>query len=240
MELRKFIATTIRDYLNEQHMLHEENKNQYYLIFKNQSKDTSTIYDVVKETDKYVFLTNGIHDFRVDKKTLSVKGIKNGKDGYSWDLPKAIALEKVQIKKSSKTFYQKNLDLINSNECIKERLSFPKYLLDEIGIDDVLTYLIIEDSRVISRDLYNKFKEEPPQRDDEDILDYIKRKSDNRYTWQQIEKKLIYNYSLWLTREIPKEVEFSDLSEALKFCEIFTMKFTHGYIIPLIESYSKK
>ena len=141
---------------------------------------------------------------------------------------------------TNRSIFQKNVDLINSDECVKERMSFPQYLLSEIGIDGILKYLILEDGRTISRDIQIKFKEEPSQRDDEDILDYIKRKSNNKYTWQQIEKKLIYNYSLWLTREISKDEEFSDKSEALKFCRIFTMKFTHGYIIPLIESYDKK
>jgi hydroxymethylpyrimidine pyrophosphatase-like HAD family hydrolase len=141
---------------------------------------------------------------------------------------------------TNKSIYQKNIDSINSERCVEERISFPQYLLTEIGIDGILKYLILEDGRTISRDTQIKFKEEPPQRDGEDILDYIRRKSNNIYTWQQIEKKLKYNYSFWLTREIPKDKEFSDLSEALKFSRIFTMKFTHGYIMPLIESYDNK
>jgi hypothetical protein len=238
MELRKFIVDTVRVCLNEKSDIN--NKNQYYLIFSNQSKDKSTIYDVIKETEKYLFLTKNGHDFRVNKKTLSVKGIKKGKDGYTWDLPKPIKLEKVQTNNETKSILQRNLDLINSKECIEERNSFPKYLLDEIGIDKILNYLIIEDGRTISRDNYIKFREGLPQGENEDIMDYIKRKSAGEFTWGQVKNKLIHNYSLWMIKEIPKDKEFNDINEALKFTKIFTMKFTYGYIIPLIESYGEK
>ena len=71
---------------------------KYRLLFANQSEDSKgNDYDLVKETTMYVFLQkpNEPHIYRVNKKTLSVKGIKNGKGGYQWDAPKARSLKKI-------------------------------------------------------------------------------------------------------------------------------------------------
>jgi hypothetical protein len=71
---------------------------EYRLIFGNQSIGNDVKYTLIRETVMYVFLKkehNPIHIFRVHKKSLNVKGIKQGKNGYKWNLPKAIILEKI-------------------------------------------------------------------------------------------------------------------------------------------------
>jgi len=70
---------------------------KYKLVFANQSEDSSATYNLIKETENYVFLENPKnksigHTFRVNKKTLTVKGIKEGKEGYMFDVPKAVNL----------------------------------------------------------------------------------------------------------------------------------------------------
>jgi len=69
----------------------------YMLLFANQSVDTKTRYTVVRETAMYIFLEEIAKEkqsfiFRVHKNTLNVKGIKTGKSGYKWDLPRALAM----------------------------------------------------------------------------------------------------------------------------------------------------
>ena len=73
--------------------------NQYKLIFANQSINTTKTYSCIRETKMYVFLsenntqTNFV--FRVHKNTLNVKGIKEGLNGYKFDVPTAISLIKM-------------------------------------------------------------------------------------------------------------------------------------------------
>lgn len=71
----------------------------YKLLFKNQSIDTTIRYESVKETKMYVFLREITNEpqyiFRVNKKTLNIKGIKEGKDGYRFDVPCALTLTKI-------------------------------------------------------------------------------------------------------------------------------------------------
>jgi hypothetical protein len=71
----------------------------YKLLFENQSIDTKIVYNVVRETKCYLFLEvltkTPCHIFRVHKKTLIVKGIKNGVNGYKWDVPTAVFLVKL-------------------------------------------------------------------------------------------------------------------------------------------------
>ena len=73
-------------------------KTKYCLLFSNQTENKSNYYFLVRETKMYVFLqkTNEPHIYRVHKKTLSVKGIKEGKEGYQWDAPKASILKKLK------------------------------------------------------------------------------------------------------------------------------------------------
>lgn len=71
----------------------------YKLLFANQSVDSKTRYELIRETKVYVFLREitkePVYILRVHKKTLNVKGIKEGKNGYKFDIPCAITLEKV-------------------------------------------------------------------------------------------------------------------------------------------------
>lgn len=71
---------------------------KYHLVFANQAKGKHTIYECIKETKRYLFLTqpDGIYTLRVSKSTYNVKGIKNGADGYRFDIPTAIFLEKIE------------------------------------------------------------------------------------------------------------------------------------------------
>jgi hypothetical protein len=71
---------------------------KYKLVFSNQSEASADIYNVEKENDNYVFLSKNRmpHILKVNKKSLMVKGIKDGKDGYQWDVPRAIKL--IEIK----------------------------------------------------------------------------------------------------------------------------------------------
>ncbi len=70
----------------------------YKLIFENQSTDIKARFTLERDTKMYLFLRqvgNPCHIFRVHKKTLNVKGIKEGKDGYRFDIPTAIWLDYV-------------------------------------------------------------------------------------------------------------------------------------------------
>ena len=71
----------------------------YKLLFANQSIDTTVIYKLVRETAMYVFLEQITKEpsfiFRVHKKTLNVKGIKEGENGYKFDVPRAILMKLV-------------------------------------------------------------------------------------------------------------------------------------------------
>ena len=70
---------------------------QYQLLFANQSADSKIRYESVRETKMYLFLKEITEEprfiFRVHKKTLSVKGIKEGKNGYCFDVPNAVSLQ---------------------------------------------------------------------------------------------------------------------------------------------------
>lgn len=74
-------------------------KQVYQLLFANQSVDSKVRYELVRETARYVFLREITKDprfiFRVNKKNLSVKGIKEGENGYQFDVPNAISLKKL-------------------------------------------------------------------------------------------------------------------------------------------------
>lgn len=74
-------------------------KAVYQLLFANQSIYSTVRYELVRETKMYVFLREitkePVYIFRVNKKTLSVKGIKEGKNGYKFDVADAIHLKKV-------------------------------------------------------------------------------------------------------------------------------------------------
>lgn len=72
-----------------------ETEKFYQLLFANQSIDSKVKYKLIRETKMYVFLidTRGsTFIFRVHKKTLNVKGIKYGENGYSFDVPSAVSL----------------------------------------------------------------------------------------------------------------------------------------------------
>lgn len=75
-------------------------KAVYQLLFANQSIYSKVRYELVRETKMYVFLREIAKEpspyiFRVHKKTLSVKGIKEGKNGYKFDVADARSLKKV-------------------------------------------------------------------------------------------------------------------------------------------------
>lgn len=71
--------------------------NTYRLLFANMSISTKKRYELVRETKSYVFLREitkePVFIFRVHRKTLNVKGIKPGDDGYRFDVPRAVSLE---------------------------------------------------------------------------------------------------------------------------------------------------
>jgi uncharacterized membrane protein YsdA (DUF1294 family) len=68
--------------------------DEYKLVFENQSIDSASQYIAIQETKFHVFLkqkhSSEKHVFRVNKKTLKVKGINNGPTPYQWDAPTAI------------------------------------------------------------------------------------------------------------------------------------------------------
>lgn len=72
---------------------------QYKLIFANQSIDTTKTYSCIRETKMYVWLKENTKEptfvFRVHKKTTKVKGIKEGLNGYKFEVPTAIILIKL-------------------------------------------------------------------------------------------------------------------------------------------------
>lgn len=72
----------------------------YRLLFANQSIDTAKKYSLVRETAMYVFLQEITKEpqfiFRVHKSTLNVKGIKEGKGGYQFDVPQAKSLDLIE------------------------------------------------------------------------------------------------------------------------------------------------
>lgn len=74
-------------------------KTIYQLLFANQSTCSNVEYELLRETKMYVFLRQITkeppHIFRVHKKTLSVKGIKEGKFGYRFNVANAKSLKKV-------------------------------------------------------------------------------------------------------------------------------------------------
>lgn len=75
----------------------KENYTEYKLVFQNQSDD-SAIYELVRETKRYVFLINikgTSFTLRVSKTTLKVRAFKTGKDGYSFEMPTATDLIKL-------------------------------------------------------------------------------------------------------------------------------------------------
>ena len=71
----------------------------YKLVFENQSIDSALEYEVARETLVYLFLRAKGGDpfttFRVHKRTLNVKAIKVGECGYSWAMPSAVRLAKI-------------------------------------------------------------------------------------------------------------------------------------------------
>lgn len=74
-------------------------KTSYQLLFANQSSDSAVKYEKVRETLMYIFLKEVTKEptflFRVNKRTLNVKGIREGKDGYMFEVPSAISLKKL-------------------------------------------------------------------------------------------------------------------------------------------------
>lgn len=73
--------------------------DKYNLVFQNQSEEQGRKCKVVRETAMYLFLVeekNPLFIERVHKKTLNVKMIKEGKDGYRFDSPKAMFLKKIK------------------------------------------------------------------------------------------------------------------------------------------------
>ena len=217
--------------------INEDIETKYKLVFQNQSVASAAIYKLVRETDKYVFLLNIKGDsftLRVSKKTLKVRAFA---DEYSFDMPTAIQLIKLDSAPINKSIKQKNVDKINETPELKEEFEeFTQYCLSEVGIDTIIDFLKVEDKMnfnlSISGDSIN-FSKEEPQSKEEDILAYIKRKTKNRYTWEQIEKRLKQYYFVKMMNEIPSDKEFQSMEEAGNFLKIYTQKFIYGYLIPM-------
>ena len=72
----------------------------YQLLFANQAIDSKVRYELIRETKMYVFLRPITKDpeyiFRVHKNSLSVKGIKQGKNGYKFDVADARSLKQCE------------------------------------------------------------------------------------------------------------------------------------------------
>ena len=70
--------------------------NTYKLLFANMSVGTKKRYELVRETKSYLFLREltkePVFIFRVHRKTLNVKGIKPGENGYRFDVARAVSL----------------------------------------------------------------------------------------------------------------------------------------------------
>lgn len=77
-----------------------ETNVRYKLFFKGMSIDSkNNVYELTRETKVYLFLKQLGTDnfiFRVNKKSLNVKGIKQGDNGYFFSVPKAIKLDKIK------------------------------------------------------------------------------------------------------------------------------------------------
>ena len=75
------------------------NEIEYQLLFANNSFDSKIRYKLIRETKMYVFLQEiskePTYIYRVHKNTLNVKGIKEGIDGYTWDVQRAVSLKKL-------------------------------------------------------------------------------------------------------------------------------------------------
>lgn len=69
----------------------------YQLLWANQGVDNKDRYKLIKETPMYFFfkkIPNASFVFRVHKKTKNVKGIKEGKNGYQFDMPRIDIINK--------------------------------------------------------------------------------------------------------------------------------------------------
>ena len=67
---------------------------EYKIIFANESIDTKKRYSLFRETKMYWFFKEWGCDFifRIHKNTLNMKGIKEGANGYRWDIPTPISV----------------------------------------------------------------------------------------------------------------------------------------------------
>jgi transcriptional accessory protein Tex/SPT6 len=98
MELRKFIATTIREYLNEQKTLNEEVKSLYH-----GNKSGVKLSDINFNNHCYFYLTP-IYRYALDY----AKGNEEGVTELKIDTSKLLDLRSLNVNKiDSKTFYQK-------------------------------------------------------------------------------------------------------------------------------------
>jgi len=108
MELRKFIATTIREYLNEQ-----INTKEYYVLYHSTDSDFfNTIeYDNAKKGDRYFNpLGNGLY-FSTNEQFSKTFG----KNTFYYLLPKTAKIKKITHKTWTESNYQNILKLVLKN-----------------------------------------------------------------------------------------------------------------------------
>jgi hypothetical protein len=98
-----------------------------------------------------------------------------------------------------------------------------------------IDFLIVEDGMNFNLSSSVNFSKEEQQGDDEDIVSYIKRKSKNKYSWEQVANRLKQYYFTKLLTEIPKDKIFQSKKEAGKFLKIYTQKFIYGYLVPMAQ-----
>lgn len=124
---------------------------KYHLVFANQAISDNSIYDCVRETKRYVFLKqpNSEYTFRVSKNTLNIKGIKEGENGFTYDVPTAIRLIKMktvgdQIKFKHRFRNETEITIV-SGTIIEVRPNSVDYVVStEYGEISIGEWLIVE------------------------------------------------------------------------------------------------
>jgi len=74
--------------------------DEYKLVFENQSIGEASLYIAVKETKLHLYLIqkdgSEKHIFRLNKKSLKIKGMNVGENPYQWDVPTPKSLLKMK------------------------------------------------------------------------------------------------------------------------------------------------
>jgi hypothetical protein len=126
---------------------------KYHLVFANRGMDKNSVYDCTKETKRYVFLKqpNAEYTFRVSKNTLNIKGIKDGENGFTFDVPTAICLKKIlqvgdQIKFKHRFWYESETSIVSGTIIEIKPNSIDYVVSTEYGEITVGEWLIVKEN----------------------------------------------------------------------------------------------